>query len=39
MITGLTLAMHYVADPDQAFQSVERIMRDVNYGCSSVIST
>lgn len=32
IITGLTLAMHYVADPAQAFQSVERIMRDVNYG-------
>jgi quinol-cytochrome oxidoreductase complex cytochrome b subunit len=32
IITGITLAMHYCPDPDNAFQSVERIMRDVNYG-------
>ena len=24
--------MHYVASPDLAFNSVEHIMRDVNYG-------
>jgi ubiquinol-cytochrome c reductase cytochrome b subunit len=30
--TGVVLAMHYVADPDLAFNSVEAIMRDVNYG-------
>ena len=32
IITGLTLAMHYIADSDLAFASVEHIMRDVNYG-------
>ena len=32
IITGLTLAMHYVADANLAFGSVEHIMRDVNYG-------
>lgn len=32
IITGITLAMHYCPDPEDAFQSVERIMRDVNYG-------
>lgn len=32
IITGVTLAMHYCPDPENAFQSVERIMRDVNYG-------
>jgi ubiquinol-cytochrome c reductase cytochrome b subunit len=32
IITGVVLAMHYVASADQAFNSVERIMRDVNYG-------
>ena len=32
IVTGLVLAMHYVADADLAFQSVEHIMRDVNYG-------
>ncbi len=30
--TGIVLAMHYVPHIDQAFASVERIMRDVNYG-------
>src|SRR4051812_24086685 len=30
--TGVTLAMHYVPHVDHAFNSVERIMRDVNYG-------
>jgi ubiquinol-cytochrome c reductase cytochrome b subunit len=30
--TGVTLAMHYVPSADAAFQSVEAIMRDVNYG-------
>jgi quinol-cytochrome oxidoreductase complex cytochrome b subunit len=32
MITGIALAMHYTADVNLAFQSVEHIMRDVNYG-------
>jgi len=32
IITGLTLAMHYIAHADLAFESVEHIMRDVNYG-------
>ena len=30
--TGIFLAMHYVPNTDLAFESVERIMRDVNYG-------
>jgi quinol-cytochrome oxidoreductase complex cytochrome b subunit len=30
--TGVFLAMHYTAHVDYAFESVERIMRDVNYG-------
>jgi ubiquinol-cytochrome c reductase cytochrome b subunit len=32
IVTGLVLAMHYIADAEQAFSSVEHIMRDVNYG-------
>ena len=32
ILTGLTLAMHYIAHADMAFESVEHIMRDVNYG-------
>ncbi len=32
IITGIVLAMNYVAHTDLAFQSVERIMRDVNFG-------
>ncbi len=32
IISGITLAMHYAAHQDMAFDSVERIMRDVNYG-------
>lgn len=32
IITGIILAMHYVPHVDHAFASVERIMRDVNYG-------
>ena len=32
IITGITLSMHYTAHVDHACQSVERIMRDVNYG-------
>lgn len=32
MITGIFLAMQYTAHVDYAFNSVERIMRDVNYG-------
>ncbi|NQU59776.1 MAG: cytochrome b/b6 [Rhodospirillales bacterium] len=30
--TGIMLAMNYTAHVDYAFESVERIMRDVNYG-------
>ncbi|MDH5749203.1 MAG: cytochrome b/b6 [Rhodospirillales bacterium] len=30
--TGIMLAMQYTAHTDYAFESVERIMRDVNYG-------
>ncbi len=30
--TGVILAMHYIPNVDLAFNSVERIMRDVNYG-------
>ncbi len=30
--TGVTLAMHYIPDARFAFNSVEHIMRDVNYG-------
>jgi quinol-cytochrome oxidoreductase complex cytochrome b subunit len=30
--SGIFLAMHYTASTDHAFESVERIMRDVNYG-------
>src|SRR3984893_217324 len=30
--TGVVLVMHYAATADGAFDSVERIMRDVNYG-------
>jgi len=32
IVTGIILAMHYVAHVDHAFESVEHIMRDVNYG-------
>ena len=32
IITGIFLAMHYVANVELAFLSVEHIMRDVNYG-------
>ena len=32
MITGIVLAMHYTPHVDFAFDSVEGIMRDVNYG-------
>jgi quinol-cytochrome oxidoreductase complex cytochrome b subunit len=32
IITGIILAMHYTPHVDYAFNSVERIMRDVNYG-------
>jgi ubiquinol-cytochrome c reductase cytochrome b subunit len=32
IVTGITLAMHYAAYGDVAFQSVEHIMRDVNAG-------
>src|SRR6516165_2693431 len=32
MVTGIVLAMHYVPHVNFAFDSVERIMRDVNYG-------
>jgi quinol-cytochrome oxidoreductase complex cytochrome b subunit len=32
IITGVVLAMHYTPHVDLAFNSVEHIMRDVNYG-------
>lgn len=32
IVTGIFLAMHYKADAATAFESVEHIMRDVNYG-------
>jgi len=32
IITGIVLAMHFVAHGDHAFASVEHIMRDVNWG-------
>ena len=32
IVSGLILSMHYVAHADLAFDSVEHIMRDVNYG-------
>ncbi len=32
IVTGVVLAMHYTANSDLAFASVEHIMRDVNYG-------
>ncbi len=32
IVTGVMLAMQYTAHVDFAFESVERIMRDVNYG-------
>jgi len=32
LITGIVLAMHYTPHVDYAFNSVEQIMRDVNYG-------
>src|SRR5437762_1416110 len=32
IVTGITLAMHYTPEAATAFDSVEHIMRDVNYG-------
>ena len=32
IVTGVTLAMHYTASAGMAFNSVEHIMRDVDYG-------
>ena len=32
ILTGIVLAMHYIPTAAEAFGSVERIMRDVNYG-------
>ncbi len=32
ILTGVVLAMHYVSNSTMAFDSVEHIMRDVNYG-------
>jgi ubiquinol-cytochrome c reductase cytochrome b subunit len=32
IVTGITLAMYYTPNAAMAFDSVERIMRDVNYG-------
>jgi ubiquinol-cytochrome c reductase cytochrome b/c1 subunit len=32
IVTGVVLAMHYTPETTMAFDSVERIVRDVNYG-------
>jgi ubiquinol-cytochrome c reductase cytochrome b/c1 subunit len=32
IVTGIVLTMHYTPEASQAFNSVEHIMRDVNYG-------
>lgn len=32
IVTGIILAMHYTAHVDHAFESVENIMRNVNFG-------
>ncbi len=32
IMTGIVAAMHYVPSVDAAFDSIERLMRDVNYG-------
>jgi len=32
VLTGVLLAMHYVAHVDEAFSSVERIMREIPAG-------
>ena len=32
IVTGIVLAMHYAADTTIAFNSIEHLMRDVNYG-------
>ena len=32
IVTGVVLAMHYTPEATMAFNSVEHIMRDVNYG-------
>jgi ubiquinol-cytochrome c reductase cytochrome b/c1 subunit len=32
IVTGIVLVMHYVPEATMAFNSVEHIMRDVNYG-------
>jgi ubiquinol-cytochrome c reductase cytochrome b subunit len=32
IVTGIVLAMHYVPSASEAFDSVQRIKRDVNYG-------
>ena len=32
LVTGIFLAMHYTPHIDYAFNSIEHIMRDVNYG-------
>ena len=32
IVTGIVLAMHYNPSVDGAFNSIEHIMRDVNYG-------
>jgi ubiquinol-cytochrome c reductase cytochrome b subunit len=32
IVTGIVMAMHYAANVDVAFESIERAVRDVNYG-------
>jgi quinol-cytochrome oxidoreductase complex cytochrome b subunit len=32
LLTGILLAIHYIAETDISFDNIERIMRDVHYG-------
>ena len=32
LVTGIFLAMHYCPNTELAFNSIQHIMRDVNYG-------
>ena len=37
IVSGIVLGMHYKPDADDAFNSVEHIMRDVNFGWDALI--
>ncbi len=39
IITGIVLVMHYTPHIDNAFDSVEHIMRDVNAGWAILVET